>query len=208
MVIHSPTASQLNAQDPESARSVSGTPPDAAILTVANALTSLDKNLKGCRETDMRLPPLTSGVPLAVRAAAAAGISLACAHLLKLEYPIYALIAAVLVTDLSHSKTSQPGLQRIVNTFVGATCIALFSPSLPSGPWGVGLGVCLTMLLSRLLGLQDSAIVAGYVCGIVVLAHRTEPWAYALYRFIETILGIGAAGLISLVPRLLESKNS
>jgi uncharacterized membrane protein YgaE (UPF0421/DUF939 family) len=64
------------------------------------------------------------------------------------------------------------------------------------------------MLLCSLLGLQNSAKVAGYVCGIVVLAHQTEPWAYAFFRFSETILGIGAAWLISLVPRLLESRDS
>jgi hypothetical protein len=44
-----------------------------------------------------------------------------------------------------------------------------------------------------------AARVAGYVCGIVVLAHRTDAWSYAFFRFIETTLGTGVDWLTSFV---------
>ena len=56
------------------------------------------------------------GIPeivLALRAAFGSGLSVALAQVCKLEYPIYALIAAVIVTDFSSVKTRELGLQRI-----------------------------------------------------------------------------------------------
>ena len=60
------------------------------------------------------------------------------------------------------------------------------------------------MLLSWGLRLDAAAKVAGYVCGIVILSHDAAPWGYAVYRVIETLLGIAMAVLVSLVPKLMR----
>lgn len=70
----------------------------------------------------------------------------------------------------------------------------------------MGLGVFLAMFLSHLLGLEGAAKVAGYVCGIVLFAFDDAPWSYALYRTIETMIGIALAILISLVPKLVRER--
>jgi uncharacterized membrane protein YgaE (UPF0421/DUF939 family) len=141
---------------------------------------------------------------LSLRAAVGASLSLAIAYLLGLEYPLYAFIAAVIVTDLLPSQTRQLGLKRIVATVVGAVCGAVLSPLLPPDPWAIGLGVLAAMLLSNLLHADDGAKVAGYICGIVLLDHGAEPWSYAFYRFVETMLGIVVALSISMVPKLIR----
>ena len=88
------------------------------------------------------------GMQLSLRAAVGASRSLAVAYLFGLEYPLYAFIAAVIVTDLVPSQTRQLGLKRIVATVVGAVCGAVLGPLLPPDPWAIGLGVLAAMLLS------------------------------------------------------------
>jgi uncharacterized membrane protein YgaE (UPF0421/DUF939 family) len=150
----------------------------------------------------LRLP--IGGIQLALRAALAAGLSLALAQLLALRYPIYAMIAAVIVTDLSPLQTRQLGLRRLLATVVGAACGAALSTVLSPGPWAVGLGILVAMMISLLLHAQEAAKVAGYICGIVLLAYGEDSWSYALSRLFETALGIGVAWSISLVPKLIR----
>lgn len=151
---------------------------------------------------------LTKGLQLGFRAAVGAGVALALAGLLQLEHPIYALIAAIIVTDLSPSQSRQLGFQRLVGTAVGAVCGATLSPLLPHGPLAIGLGIQAAMLICYLVRLPEGAKLAGYICAIVMFTFSAEPWIYAFYRLIETMLGIGVAMLISMVPKLLRNDKT
>jgi uncharacterized membrane protein YgaE (UPF0421/DUF939 family) len=147
---------------------------------------------------------LTDALRLSLRAALSAGLAVGLANLLGLEYPLHAMIGAVLVTDLSPARTRQMGLQRLAGTVLGATLGAALSGLLPAGTVAVGLGILTAMLASHLAHLPGAAKLAGYVCGVVLLDHHDNPWSYAFYRLLETALGIGAAGLVSLVPKLID----
>jgi uncharacterized membrane protein YgaE (UPF0421/DUF939 family) len=146
----------------------------------------------------------TAALQLSLRAAIAAGLALGVAEIFRLQFPIYAMISAVIVTDLDPAQTRKLGLPRLGGTILGAALGAVIAILLTPGAWEVGLGVFLAMFLSHLLGLQGAAKVAGYVCGIVLFSFNDAPWSYALYRTIETMVGIALAILISLVPKLLR----
>jgi uncharacterized membrane protein YgaE (UPF0421/DUF939 family) len=143
------------------------------------------------------------GVQLAVRAATAAGLSVAVAQYLQLPFPIYAMIAAVIVSDLSPAETRRLGLPRLAGTVVGATVGASLTPFLPPHAGTMALGVLLAMFLTHLVRLPQAAKVSGYVCGIILLDYDDHPWVYAQHRFVETVLGVVIAILVSMVPKLI-----
>ena len=175
-------------------------------LTMKTIVSSSPPRQQQACELTTRRSTLITALQLSLRAAVAAGSAVAIAQYLALQYPVYALIAAVIVLDLSPSKTLQLALQRLAGTLVGATVGAVLSYFLPLNPLAILVSILIAMLLSYVVQLQAAAKLAGYVCGIVILfeAHGTNPWSYAFYRVIETFLGIFMAVLVSLVPKLLR----
>ena len=155
----------------------------------------------------MMLGISTSGLQLAMRAGLAAGLSIAIAQFFKLEYPIYAFIAAVIVTDLSPAQSRRLGFNRIVATVVGALLGAALSAAVPPGPATVGVSIVLAMLACHLIRAPESAKVAGFICGLVVFDHASEPFHYAFFRLIETVLGVAVAWAISYVPKLIRAEQ-
>lgn len=72
----------------------------------------------------MRMPRLQKMIAVAqlpVRATTAAVLSLAIAGALNLPGPLYAFIAAVIVTDMQPAVSRQLGLRRIFATVIGAS---------------------------------------------------------------------------------------
>jgi uncharacterized membrane protein YgaE (UPF0421/DUF939 family) len=148
---------------------------------------------------------VTNGIQLALRAALAAACAVAIAQYFKFEHPIYAFLAAVIVTDLNPSTSRQLGLQRLMATVVGAVCGAALTPLLPAGPIAIGISILVAMLVCQLLRMNEGAKVAGFICGIIVFDDSAEPWRTGFFRFAETVLGIGAAWVISHVPKLIRT---
>jgi uncharacterized membrane protein YgaE (UPF0421/DUF939 family) len=145
---------------------------------------------------------------LAVRAAAGASIAFAAAEILKLDHPIIAFTAAVIVTDLKPAQTRELGLRRLGATLVGGITGAVLGPALPPTAWALGTSVLVAMLISHMLRAREGAKVAGYICGLIVLDNSAAPWHDALYRMIETALGVIVAWIISYVPKLIPVEES
>jgi uncharacterized membrane protein YgaE (UPF0421/DUF939 family) len=152
--------------------------------------------------------PFMRGLQLALRASVAAGVAIALAQLFGLEHPIYAFLAAVIVTDLVPSQSRTLALHRIVATLIGAVCGAILSPLLPPGPLAIGVSILIAMLICQLVQIPDAAKVAGFICGIVVFEQSAEPWLNASHRFVETTLGVIVALLVSYVPKLIKIEET
>jgi uncharacterized membrane protein YgaE (UPF0421/DUF939 family) len=146
---------------------------------------------------------------MSVRAAISGGLSVAIAQLLGFAFPLYALIGAILVMDLAAERTRQLGGQRFVGTLLGGALGSVACLALGRVPevnaLVITLGILLSMLVTYLLNLKDAAKIAGYVCGVVMLNHSEQPFVYAVYRVMETCLGLAVALLVSFVPKLIRT---
>jgi uncharacterized membrane protein YgaE (UPF0421/DUF939 family) len=113
---------------------------------------------------------LTPALQLSIRSAVAAGLAVAVAEWLHFHYPLYAMIGAIIVSDLSPSQTRRLALVRVAGSALGATVGAATCCFLTPSPWSIGLSVLIAMFLGHLIRLQGAAKVTGYVCGIVCSA--------------------------------------
>lgn len=148
---------------------------------------------------------MLSGLQRSVRAATAAGLALAIAQALQLRFPIFAMIAAVIVSEPTPVQTRRLGVQRMAGTIIGASLGAALSPWLDARPGAEALAVAAAMLVTHLLHLEAAAKLAGYVCGIVLIEPDEGAWVYARARVFETLLGIAMALLVSYMPRLIRT---
>ncbi len=73
----------------------------------------------------VRKHELSRSLGLSIRAAVGATLAYALASFAGLQYPIFALTAAVIVTDFSLAEASKLGTSRVVGTFVGAVSGAI-----------------------------------------------------------------------------------
>ena len=153
----------------------------------------------------MNRAALRPGLQVTSRAALAAGVAVGVAQALELRFPLYAMIAAVIVTDLDPAKTRRLAGPRLVGTVVGTVVGAVIAPFAEGGPLTVMVTVLTAMVICHLFGLTEAAKLAGYVCGIVVLDHGGQPWSYGALRFVETALGVGAAVIVGFIPKLMPS---
>jgi uncharacterized membrane protein YgaE (UPF0421/DUF939 family) len=143
---------------------------------------------------------------MAARTALAMTATILAGRMLRIDEPVYAIIAVALVTDLTPRDTQRLGLGRIAGTIIGSVVGASLCMVLPSNPFTIGLGVLVAMFLVALTRIPAGARVAGLVCGVIILTHDVDPWAYALDRAIETTLGIVTAVLVSHMPKLLREE--
>ena len=155
----------------------------------------------------MRRQKLQVGGQLAVRAALAAGISLTIARKLNLEMPIFALIAAVIVTDRDPAETRKLAIRRVISTAIGAACGVALVQVIGQSSWEAIVAIFIAMMLSIAITQLGDPKIAAYLCALIVINYSENPLHYALYRFIETVLGIVVAWAISLVPKLVEIED-
>lgn len=139
-------------------------------------------------------------------------MSLLLARQFGLQFPVYALIAAIIVTDLSPATTRHLAFQRLLGTILGATLGAAISVATATTSQAtsviVGIAVLGAMLISYLVSMPSAARLAGYVCALVLVNFNDHPWTYAAYRSVETVLGIATAVGVSFIPKLITGDHS
>jgi uncharacterized membrane protein YccC len=148
---------------------------------------------------------VVASLQLSSRAAVAAGITVTIAQAAGLAFPVYAMIAAVIVTDLDSSKTREQAIPRLAGTLAAGVAGALASQWLPPAGWAVAIAILVPMFAFRAFGMPEAAKLAGYVTALIVLQHTGHAWMYAVDRVIETLLGVSVAVLVSFAPKLLRT---
>ena len=136
-----------------------------------------------------------------IKTALSVSLCMLAAWTLSYPPPIYACIAAVIVTRETVEDSFKQGVARVIATLIGGVmALGLLLLDLENSPGLLevllaGVGVLLTLYVCLLLKTPDAAALACVTFLIIVLQHADDKYLFALYRVLETIAGI----IVSLV---------
>ena len=128
----------------------------------------------------MRWLKFRIGMQLAFRAAVGAGVSLAIARALNLDTPIFALIAAVIVTDRDPAETRKLAIRRIISTAIGGVCGVALAQVLGSSSWEAALAIFIAMILSIAVTQLGDPKIAAYLCALILINYASQSAALCI----------------------------
>ena len=145
---------------------------------------------------------------IAVRCAMAALLSVEVSRCLGLQFPIYALISAIMVTEYHGHETRQQSVTRFIGNALGITAGGILGTLLGGHALVIGLATFIMVLFCYFFDFAVAAKYSAFVAALTVMDHSTRPWAYGWDRIAETSLGIGFAFAMSLVIPVPKPKEA
>jgi len=144
---------------------------------------------------------------IGVRCALAALGSVELSRYLGLHYPIYALVAAIMVTEYHGEETRKQSATRFLGNSIGIISGAILSTCLGGQAWVIGLATFFMILFCYYFNLALAAKYSAFVAALTVMDHSDTPWLYGRDRIIETLIGIIFAVLMSLIIPVPKGKK-
>jgi uncharacterized membrane protein YgaE (UPF0421/DUF939 family) len=121
-------------------------------------------------------------------------LCLLLAHWLKQPAPIYACIAAIIVTRENFKESFKQGISRILSTIVGCLfAMVVMSFGVENEYFYIlmaGIGCMLTIYFCVLIKYPDTAALAAITYLLLVLTHFDDIYIHTIIRLAETIVGI------------------
>ncbi len=134
----------------------------------------------------------------AIKTATAAVLTILLYQSFNIPEGYWAAISAVIVMQANLGGSLSASWNRLLGSAIGATVGAAWIVILGRNPWSVGAALTLTILLCSYLKFQESYRIASVTVILVMLVTGPSPWMFGLYRFLNVVLGIIVALLVSI----------
>jgi uncharacterized membrane protein YgaE (UPF0421/DUF939 family) len=147
----------------------------------------------------MRTIPFNIGLRT-IKTAIAVSLSIYLSQLLKLEYPYFVAMTAIISMDRTARLSITIGKNRVIGTFIGAIIGVLFASIDRGNPILAGIGILIIILISNQLNLPGSITVGGFVFVAIMvhIAPNISPFFYGLHRTLDSLFGAFIAFVVNL----------
>ena len=135
----------------------------------------------------------------ALKTGIAALLSMLVYRALHLEHGYWAVISAIIVMQANLGGSIRAGIDRLVGTAIGALLGTLAFRYIGQTPISVGISIALTIFVCSWIGLKQAYRLAAVTASIVLLMGETNPWQAGWNRFLDVVLGVVIALLVSAV---------
>ncbi len=133
-----------------------------------------------------------------IKTALAVVITLFIGDLLSIQSPFIASIAAIISMETSVSESFKSGRNSIYGTVLGGLVALIFSLTLPTNTFVIGLGVVVVIYLCNLFGWKDTIKISIFVFLSILLSYESGSHInYVIHRTLDTFLGLVIGTLIN-----------
>jgi uncharacterized membrane protein YccC len=136
---------------------------------------------------------------LPAKTALAAALSFFAYRALRLPHGYWAPISAIIVMQSNLGRSLSESLVRVIGTAIGAVLGALFTRLMGVNVISLFVAVGVTALVCKGLRLATSMRLACVTAAIVLLINEGSAWQSGLNRFIDVVLGVIVALVVSLI---------
>ena len=133
-----------------------------------------------------------------IKTSIAVFLTLLISQLLKLEYPFFAVIAAIFSMENTIANTYKAGIYRMLGTLIGALVGTICVLIQPNNAILLGVGTMVVITICNALKWDRAVPIAGVVFAAIMLSlNNKNPFQYSISRVLATLLGIVVAVLVN-----------
>lgn len=127
-------------------------------------------------------------------------LTIIIAHILKLQSPLLAGIAAIVTMQSNIINSIEEGKSRLLGTVFGAIVGILFALIAPGNLLLVGIGMIVVIIVCNHMDWEDSIIIALIVfLSMMIEQKEGQRLSYTINRTIDTFLGVLIASIINVI---------
>lgn len=132
-----------------------------------------------------------------IKTGIAVGLTMVIAKVFQIEYPFFAIVAALIAVQPTVSDSWKVGLNRILGTFIGAIVGVILVSLFPANFIFLGIGTIILITIMNKLGWNEAINIAAVVLVAIFLDVGVNHINYALHRLFDTFIGISVAVIIN-----------
>ncbi len=132
-----------------------------------------------------------------IKTGIAVSLAMLAAGVFDIQYPFFAIIAALIAVQPTVSDSWRVGANRMLGTLIGAIVGVIFISVFPANSIFLGIGIIILIIIMNRLHWNESINIAAVVLVAIFLNKGGDNVNYALHRLFDTFLGISIAVVIN-----------
>jgi uncharacterized membrane protein YgaE (UPF0421/DUF939 family) len=133
----------------------------------------------------------------AIRVGIAATLCMLVSNLLKLKFPFFVLLPAVMPISTFFGETIKLGINRIIGSSIGAIVGVILVTIQSQNIFLIGLGIIIIIYVCNYLKWDSTTSIACLVFLAIMVGAKESAFEYSVHRLLDTFIGISISTLVS-----------
>ncbi|OOM69673.1 aromatic acid exporter family protein [Clostridium sp. BL-8] len=125
-----------------------------------------------------------------IRVGISAALCMLASNLLKLKFPFFVLLPAVMPISTFFGETLKFGINRIIGTLIGAVIGVMLASIQTENTLLIGLGVIILIYVCNYLKWDSTTSIACLVFVSIMVSAKESAFEYSAHRLLDTFIGI------------------